>query len=215
MWYADFLSGLFEDGRVIVPAKLELSEEEQREADELLTSYEAVHRLSLPTRAPEFDIAAAHWAGKQIFHACQFIAYRDHGVEAIHATLQADLGMVRTPGVIYSVDVLFRYLPDLIKLARSESERDPLLDCLNRWAAEWPLSSVGLLGFSEGCIDGIVEHRSLMQLYVDRIIANVDESRLSDPRVRDEVRASIGMHSELSSRLSDLLRKFDTEEATP
>ena len=40
------------------------------------------------------------------------------------------------------MDLTFRYLPDLYKLARNAAQQDVLLTHLARWAVDWPLSSL-------------------------------------------------------------------------
>ena len=50
-------------------------------------------------------------------------------------------------------------------------------------------------------IESILEHPSLRTLYIDRIMARKDFSRLSDPRVRELVTAAIGLHEELAPDL--------------
>ena len=51
--------------------------------------------------------------------------------------------------VHYSVDLVFRFLPDLLKFARSSSDQDPLLEYIVRWLHEWPLSCVQRLTLAQ------------------------------------------------------------------
>jgi hypothetical protein len=89
-----------------------------------------------------------------------------------------------SPAVHYSVDLSFRFLPDLVRHARAASERDALVGRLMDWANRWPLSCVGFAGAAAGSIDGFAGHPCLLRMYVDRIIAGHDVSRLTDQRVR-------------------------------
>jgi hypothetical protein len=50
-------------------------------------------------------------------------------------------------------------------------------------------------------IETILENSSLRTLYIDRIFARKDLSRLSDPRVRELVTAAIGLHEQLAPEL--------------
>jgi len=100
------------------------------------------------------------------------------------------------------VDLTFRYLPDLAKLARSASERDPLLAHIVRWAVDWPLSSVGMVGIGPVQIDNLAKDRCLLKLYVDRVIARGDKSRLCDPRVREAAQQAIGLFPELAANMA-------------
>ena len=44
----------------------------------------------------------------------------------------------------YAVDLVFRFLPDLLGFANSANREDPVCGAIRRWAIEWPLSSVGM-----------------------------------------------------------------------
>ena len=96
----------------------------------------------------------------------------------------------------YSVDLSFRFLPDLLRLARSEAEGDPLLRHIRQWAAAWPLSSVGIPDLELGSIEPIVEHPCLLSIYCDRIIALRDRSRLGDSRVDGALAQAVGAMGE-------------------
>jgi hypothetical protein len=80
----------------------------------------------------------------------------------------------------------------LILLARSASEHDPLVSCLARWASAWPLSSVGIRGVMPENVEALLDHPGLAQLYMDRILAKKDWSRVSDGRIADLLRRTIG-----------------------
>ena len=79
-----------------------------------------------------------------------------------------------------------------MRLARSDAENDPLLGYLRQWAADWPLSSVGLPDVTPSSIEPIVSHPCLLGIYRDRIIARNDRSRLGDPRVEEAVQQAVG-----------------------
>ena len=79
-----------------------------------------------------------------------------------------------------------------MRLARSGAENDPLLAFLRQWAADWPLSSVGLPDVTPKSIEPIVQHACLLGIYRDRIIARKDRSRLGDPRVNEAVQQAEG-----------------------
>jgi hypothetical protein len=198
MGFCQFLSALFEDGRVSVSSVGPLSGNEVREADEVLRVSERRYRVELPAAAPVFAVAAARWAATRFYRACQFTVYR----EVPEKLLERELDDLPCQGVApethYSVDLVFRYLPDLVNFAATAAERDPLVEHLRRWAGQWPLSSVGIRGLEDVCIDGFADCPSLMGLYADRIIAKGDTSRVSDPRARQAVQSAVGMYPELA-----------------
>ncbi len=212
MGYTRFLTDLFEDGRVVASEVEPISEQELHEGDELLARFEREYRLDLPAPLPEFQAAAGGWAACKFYRACQFVVFRDESAQRLDQELSGAYGARLTPAVHYSVDLVFRYLPDLKRFAASASESDPLLQHLVRWARQWPLSSVGMPELDDIAIDGFADDRSLLQLYADRIIATGDASRLSDPRVREAVRASLGMYPHLAPKIGAALREDEVQE---
>ncbi len=105
-----------------------------------------------------------------------------------------------------SVDLTFRFLPDLYRLAKAASEGDPLCERLRGWAGEWPLSSVGMPDVNPADINDVCEHSGLLLRYVDRIMVRRDRSRLADPRVRAAAQAAIGHFTELAGDLAAALQ---------
>ncbi len=201
MSLASFLRSLFEDGRVRVPTLAPLSEDELTEGDRELGNFESLYRLELPGEPPALDLVAARWAAVVFHRACQFTVHRDLSPIDLERELGRPCPCPRSPGVDYSVDLVFRFLPDLLNLARSAAESDPLVGCLRQWARLWPLSSVGVPGL--GSLDGasFLGHPALRALYVDRILARGDAGRLGDERVRQAVDAAVGLHRELAGKL--------------
>ena len=78
---------------------------------------------------------------------------------------------------------------------------------LRQWAAEWPLSSVGLPNVTPKSIEPIIRHPCLLGIYRDRIIARQDRSRLGDPRVDEAVKQAIGEENKSESRKQGLRTK--------
>lgn len=213
MGYLQFLTNLLEDGRVVVPEIGSNSQADDQDVAELLACFERQYRLDLPSGLPQFEAAAGRWAASRFFLACQFAVYRDQPAEAVHKELAAAWDAAATPAVHYSVDLVFRYLPDLTRFAVSASEGDPLVQHLLRWARQWPLSSVGILEVGEVVVDALAGNHALLQLYTDRIIASGDISRLSDERVRQAVRASLGMYPDLAPKIDGALKPYDVPES--
>ena len=239
---AQFLTSLFEDGRVVVPQLRPLTEEELVRADEVLVSYERIQRDVFPGTPPQFHLSAGRWAAIQLFRACQFAIFRDLGVAEIDEELGRPFPEAKTPAAHYSVDLTFRVLPDLWRHSQAAAEQDPLLAVLVRWAREWPLASVGIvsaeivsIGFTPTAnaittnamatpvpgetttleplsIDEFACDASLMQFYVDRIIATGDRSRLGDIRVQKSVAAALGNYPSLHPKMHQALLEIDAPE---
>jgi hypothetical protein len=199
---SQFLESLFDNGRVSMSAPRPPDNDELSAADKTLAAFEEEYRLELPGEAPRFDPAAGRWAAVSIFFACGFVAYRSAGEEMIAAAFSTPAPSGDPAGVHYSVDLTMRFLPDLMLLARSEAVNDPLLGYLRGWAADWPLSSVGMPGVVPGSIEAIANHPCLLGIYRDRIIARKDFSRCTDPRVDEAVKQAQGEKIDIEARVA-------------
>jgi hypothetical protein len=143
--------------------------------------------------------------------------FRDEGPEFGFEPLAGARELTALPAVHYSVDLTFRFLPDLTKQVRAVASDDPLAVELLRWAEHWPLSSVGVDGLDTQAVDAalpaIVADDCLLRLYVDRVIDRRDHARLHHPAVRQAVAAALGVHDDLAPHLAKTLRQ--PEEAAP
>ena len=196
-WRA-FFSALFESGQVVVPPVEPLAADDLAALEAALAPYEAAARLEAPGGAPAWDPPSGSWAAAMFYRACQFTVYRDLDAAAIAHQLSGD-GPAPTPEAHYSVDLCFRFLPDLLRMARSAAEEDPLVGQLQQWATDWPLSSVGAerLDASGLRLEAIKSCPPLLQMYVDRIAAAGDKPRLEDETVRSALLQAVGAHSEI------------------
>lgn len=201
-----FLNALFAEGRVRVPSWGEIDAQELCAAERLLAEIEGQHRPAWPGSPPRLAVEPARWAAVLFFRACQFVAFRDLGEQAIQQTFQPECPGEDSAATHYSVDLTFRYLPDLLRLARTPAEGDPLIEHLRHWADRWPLSSVGIAGAQPVNVDAVVDHPSLLGMYADRIIARGDLSRLGDLRVRQRVAESLGGFPELAPPVAAALQ---------
>lgn len=218
---AQFLTDLFQTGRVEVhePAPNAIDERDSSVRD-VIVAFEAEYRLSLPGEPPTLRVEAAEWAADQFYFASQFTVFRNAGPDAIAERLEVepsagiDLGQADRAAVAYSVDLVFRFLTNLMDFAKSASMDDPLVSHLLEWAKRWPLSSVGIADVGDVAIDEFAQSPSLMQLYADRIIATKHAARLANPAAREIVAASLGLHAQLSPQIHDALKRFDESETT-
>lgn len=216
-----FFRALIEHGRVRVdPPELGgqsqlIADAESAETGQALAEWEVANRLDFPGEAPPLSPAGARWALAQLHAACRFAVYRDVESSQIEEALNIPCPSAAVESQHYSVDLLFRFLPDLYRLTKSASQDDPLCTHLRRWAVEWPLSSVGMPGLEAVDPSAVVEHAGLLRLYVDRIIARRDVSRLGNPRVCAAVRAAIGDFDDLAPQIAAAVRKLDDSDREP
>jgi hypothetical protein len=201
---AQFLSDLFETGRVSVFIDLPAGLEE--DVDEVLVSAEKVAAGNLAGGSPSFDLVCARWAAQIFYGACHFLVCRDVNPETVEAFFKQPCPGAHSPQTDYSADLVFRYLPDLVGMTRAVASGDPLLQQLLTLGKEWPLSSVGVSGIEAVDPTAFIEHPSLCQLYIDRIIARADVSRLGNPQIDLGVREALGDYPELSESISKHLK---------
>lgn len=197
-----FLRAIYETGRVPVDDPDAPLETSAAEVDALLAAFDTRSRDELAFTAPNFTPEAARWSAALIYRGCQALVYRRLDEPAVKEMLGTPCPAPLSPAVIYSADLVLGGLPELATMARAVAENDVLVGELRRIGAAWPLSSVGMPQITANQLDQdaleiIMRDRSLRQLYLDRVIARRDRSRLERSDVRDGVRQAIGMYEEL------------------
>jgi hypothetical protein len=202
-----FLSALLEHGRVVVPPPDQSAPAEGGpEVRAVLSDRARAVALSFPGQPPDCDPNISAWGARQLYRASQLAVYRHLDSESVMQLL-AEPCPPGPPAVRHwSVDLTFVFLPDLMLLARSASESDPLLVHLRQWAADWPLSSIGVKGICPRNVAEIAAHPGLLQLYVDRMLAKKDWSRLESEPVKEAVRQSLGVHVSQWPELTETLK---------
>lgn len=203
MTLSTFLADLVDAGMVRVDRDapdVDAAADADRAAIEAL---DALARAEAPGTPPALDLTVARWAAVVLHAGCAGAVHRDLDAATLHARLAEPCPAVPSPSTAYSADLLLRYLPDLCVLARGIAATDPLHDELRALAARWPLSSVGV-GVDLGHLDvGILlDDPCLRRMYVDRILARQDRSRLGDGRVLAAVQEAVGAYPELAGELA-------------
>lgn len=200
---SEFLNEIFRGSRVHVAALAESTSDERQNAIRVLNEWDQIYRENLPDNVPPFCETTAVWGAECFYRACQYLVFRDCSAEAINAGLTiARPKAVESPCMAYNVDLTWRFLPDLLKLASGLASDDPLVTQLRRWAVEWPLSSVGVPNLGEVDVSGFLDDPCLRCLYVDRGIARRDRTRQTNERVCAAVRETLGAFPELAPEIS-------------
>jgi len=195
MKLATFLRDLGEGGQVTVAGQIgPFDAADLHESEQILRCNYAEDALEMPGTAPDFSPEAALWGAQYLYCAAQLTVLRDLGGEVVAEYLKDYPGPV-TPAVIYSVDLTFRYLPDLIRLAKGLAPGDVLVATLRDAARHWSFSSVGTEVAGEVNVEGIFEHPSLGAAYVDRIIRERDTRRIQSQTIHQLIRQALGQYS--------------------
>ena len=84
---AEFLTNLFEHGRVQVASRQENSVTDLTEVENVLRGAEAVWRQTLPPDMPEFDVPTAVWSAQRLYAASSCLVYRAIEPEQIRGAL--------------------------------------------------------------------------------------------------------------------------------
>ena len=193
MSFAGFLSALFEHGRVKVAHPQEhVPSDEIESAGQQLEERAVLVAAEFPGQPPALDVPVATWAAMQMYRACQLAIYRELDAGAIDELLALACPPGESASRHWSADLTLVFLPDLLRQAQAAAANDPLVTRLREWAAEWPLSSVGIAQVEPRNVAEIAAHPGLLRLYVDRILSKKDWPRLADPAVRAAAQESIG-----------------------
>lgn len=196
MKLSDFTVNLFEQGKVTVAGSLmQFEKSDLQQTGLILRDFYRLEILKLPGTPPDFYPAAAVWGAKYIYYAIQFSLLRDLGPELL-PTYFPEFPRKITPEAIFSVDLTFRYLPDLIKLASGLAPDDPLVTIMRKTAVEWPFSTVGMQLEDQPDLTVILAHPSLKGEYVDRVIEKRDTHRSVEPALQEEIKAALGAHAQ-------------------
>lgn len=213
---ARFVDQLWQTGVANVPAMEAVADTranpaaaDRNEAFLKLAMFASDERDALAGAPPPLSQPAAEWAAVQFYRACSLLIHRETSVETMQALLREPCPEPASPSTVYSVDLMFRHLPEL---ARLTPLNDPFAEELLRWGCDWPLSSVGMAFPSAGSaarefasIDVWSEDCALRSLYVDRLLAANDVSRLGDARIERAVRAALGDHGWLAPKMAAAL----------
>lgn len=201
------LNALFEDGRVVVGSLTpRLDPHDLDDAALRLAECDADVRAEFPGEPPALAIDVALWAAERFYRACQLVVYREAGPEVAAAALTGACPTAPRSAQHYSADLVWRFVPDLHRLAKALSPDDPLVFALRQFALNWPLSGVGIpwpQGEDDAIVvrpslEGIADHPALWAHFVDRVIARRDKAWLAEPAVRSAVQAALGLHVHLA-----------------
>lgn len=180
---------------VLYDKMLDISPVDAALVTEYLAAEYAEEVLEYPFSAPEFEEAAALWAAKTLYFACQFMLHRDLDKKDL-AQLFTDCPTAISPAAIASVDLCLRFLPDVIHHCRAIAPEDIMIPLLEYQLQQWHYSGVGyplefeLLDFSP-----ILAHDCIRQLYINRIIKKKAHPLAEMPVWKDWVKGALGMYA--------------------
>jgi hypothetical protein len=195
-----FLTDLFETGQVTIGHEIEaINAFETGATLQLLQKYYTLDSWYVPAKQPDFHPEAALWGAQFVYAAVHLTVLRHIDAEIVEQLL-TDFAGDTTPETLYSVDLSFRYLPELLGLAKGLAPSDSLVDVLKTRLQRWSFSAVGI-DFGDGAqptnTQIIAQHPALRLAYVDRIIEKQDLKRALHEPEREWVKTALGGYPSL------------------
>jgi MoxR-vWA-beta-propeller ternary system domain bpX4 len=190
-----FLTNLIQEGKAHLEGEIQPFEpEDLKSAAAFLHSVYLDDALDMPDAPPQYFEPAALWAAQFLYHALQCTILRNLDDDTVNKLLE-DFPEAATPEAIYSIDLCFRYMPNLFSLAKGLAPDDVLVKILKKNALFWNFSSVGM-DLEQDVSHGIIlEHPSLRIAYIDRIIQSKDIKRVNTEQVKELVQIALGNYT--------------------
>jgi hypothetical protein len=164
---ADFLEGLFSHGEVLM-SDPPVSDADAPRARDLLSQAFGMERLHVAGPLIEFDAEAAVGASTLLWRACWFLLAHEEPPATLERLLV--LPPRNTASAHLSADLTLRYVPQIVRRARSRLADDILPRLLATVLREWPLSGV-LSEIADEPLSPLTfgDHPGLMLLYAERL----------------------------------------------
>ena len=183
----DFLTTLFDQGRIVLDGRPAPSEADRPAAIRALEAAFEVHGLDVAGPPIAFDAPSALAAAELLRLSAWFLVNRSEPAREVERALVRPRPPL-TAGEHLSADVCFRFLPQIDRRARSAAPADPLAGFLADLLRDWPLSGV-LSDRDEGPEDvgDLGNHPGLWMLYAERLAANEKPAWMPGGKPREHV----------------------------
>jgi hypothetical protein len=187
-----FIQDIIQQGKVTVDGHVTpFADDDLQAATQRLREHYELQKQELTANVPAFDATAAIWAASFLYRTVQLVMLRDLGDEVVNKLLTPYDGVI-TPEAVLSVDLSFRYLPNLVGLAKGLAPEDVLVKRLNEAAVQWPFSSVGMKVEGDFNIEVILNNACVCRSYIDRIVTARDIKRCNNPQVKEYIKEALG-----------------------
>ncbi|MEO1435137.1 MAG: hypothetical protein AAFV80_06335 [Bacteroidota bacterium] len=191
------IRALCEQGEVLVyDHQLVVGDQEEQQVIHYLEAeYRRQSKFYVGT-LPNFDSEAALWAAETVYLSAQLILHRKTEAYHLPKLLMAFEGPVH-PGSVLSVDLVFRFLPDLIQELEKLSDEDPLVPILQQRLQEWPFSGIRYLNtWPDDDLSVLFQEKGLRLQLIDRLVKYKNHRLLTDSKIRTLVEAEFGWYAE-------------------
>jgi len=169
--------------------------EERRKVGRMLGDWHSDAVLDLPGPELGFHAEAAVWGGILLFRAACLLCFREIGEHEIRELLHTQ-GMPgeADPAAHFSADLCLRHWPELLRMARAQSEDDPLVGMMSDLSVQFPLSTMAMpaAGFQTS---PVFLHPGLRQFFAERALERSHHATLALPEIGTLVRSKLGRYS--------------------
>ncbi|MEM6469115.1 MAG: hypothetical protein AAF802_06060, partial [Planctomycetota bacterium] len=117
------------------------SDADRERSESLLRDADRVAALHAPGAAVELSLEASIWSATVLRWLTAMMLDRVQSEIGLPETFQSSQPSIKDPMSHWSVDLMFRFLPDLRRRSSSGTHEDPLTGTIDEVAKAWPLSS--------------------------------------------------------------------------
>ncbi|MGY6648574.1 hypothetical protein [Wenyingzhuangia sp. IMCC45574] len=186
-----FLDGLFTTGQLKVEKEiLVFTDEDINKTQELLLAYFESYRFTFPnSNTIHFDTNAGIWATQYLYRLCQSLLLRELSEEEAVSILPKYNG-TKTKNEILSVDLIFRFIPQIFNISKSLTPSDILVKELQNLATNWSLS---LFEIAENIkTESIEANNTLLEIYCNRLIEHNFTKGITSEIIKQQILIQLG-----------------------
>lgn len=193
-YFLEMIKGLRENEEIILYAnRPEFSENERIKVINFLRKEYDREALNFPFEAPIFNEGAAIWSAEFVYLVAQFILYRKDNIGKLDELFPIYLQEVDASTAL-SVDLTFRFIPDMLLQLRSIDSEDPLINLVEDQLHKWHYSGIKYdLDVHNIEMNWIFSSRCMQQLYVDRIIAYKNIKLAKNKNIYPHLKATLSI----------------------
>lgn len=191
------IKGLRENEEVILYAnRPAISENEKIKVVNFLRKEYERESLEFPLQTPLFNEEAALWSAEFVYLTAQFILYRkDHDEKLDDLFPKLERGV--DAGSVLSVDLCFRFIPDMLLELKHINTEDPVIKILENQLQKWHYSGIKYsLDVDALDLDWIFPNRCIRQLYLDRIVAHKNLRLAKNTKLHPHLKANLSIFDE-------------------
>lgn len=167
-----------------------LSNGDRKQLVDFIEQSDQLARLHAPSTPPSLCIESACWAAQTMHFFVRILLNRIETEVNLPASLAASEPSGTEASHHWSVDLVFRVLPDLERRCSAANSLDPLRNTIRQVAGRWPLSATGIeCEFAPKAKDTVLESPSLRRELLDRVYARGGGETVRWPELKRELSA--------------------------